>query len=54
MTFERFKELWLKSGLELPTTTDHSPRLVAALLAAANGDFSDFDDVEKRLDKRGL
>lgn len=34
---------------ELPTTTDHSPKLIAALVSASKGDFRQFDEADKVL-----
>ncbi len=34
MTFKKFKQLWIENGLPLPTKTDHSPRLVEALVGS--------------------
>ena len=48
MTFERFQEIWIQSGLPLPTHTDHSPALIDALCKAAEGDFSDFEKVRDK------
>jgi hypothetical protein len=52
MTFERFKELWDKAGLNNPPKFDNptcvdemSQRTVDALLAAAVGDFTEFEKI---------
>ena len=52
MTFKRFKQLWIESGLPLPTETDMSEHTVDALVAASDGDFSHFDRIQHILDER--
>lgn len=59
MTLERFTELWIAAGLnnmpkiENPLMTDTcSPHLEKALLDAADGDFTIFDNIEDLVSKR--
>ncbi len=56
MTFERFKQLWSEAGLndrppvKNPIMIDEmSPHTIDALVAAAHGDFTAFERVEKLL-----
>lgn len=48
MTYERFKELWAQAGFALVT---ENPATMDALVAAAKGDFSEFDKVSECLKK---
>ena len=48
MTFERFKEIYKASGLNL-TKFEGSPQLIDALCKASEGDFTAFDDIERKL-----
>jgi hypothetical protein len=48
-TYERFKELWKKFVPSSVSTGEPSP-LTDALIAASNGDFTAFEEIQKRLD----
>jgi len=45
MTYERFKEIWDSFGFRF----ECSPELSDALIAASNGDFRAFDEIDEQL-----
>jgi hypothetical protein len=60
MTFKRFAELWDKAGLnnlpkfKNPLVVDEmSPHTIDALVRASDGDFSTFDEIDRRLAAMG-
>lgn len=56
MTYERFKEIWKASGIddikvENPIMVDSmSKHTIDALVACSHGDFSHFDEIQKKLE----
>ena len=62
MTYERFKELWIKSGIDETIARNKgkkgaiidngTPRANAALIAYGKGDKSVFDEAKKALGER--
>ena len=53
MTYERFKQLWEKYVPKEEVPIEHSP-LIDALLQAAEGDFTAFDEADRVIEKRDL
>lgn len=51
MIFEKFKDIWNEHIGDKIKGSNASPRLQKALLAAANGDFTAFNEAKKILDK---